>query len=99
MLSAEDVIRLARQARFSLAAEEVDRFRAQLNSVLQQMQMLNELSDVANNNAANGPIGVSLREDDSSPDRLEAPLERLSNDLVARFFTVPRMLGDSGHTQ
>ena len=99
-LTADDIIRLARHARFSLSPEEVERFRTQLNAVLLQMDALDELSDAPNAiNVRDGGTSVRLRADEIRPDVLELPIEKLTTDLVAGFFTVPRVLGETGRTQ
>jgi aspartyl/glutamyl-tRNA(Asn/Gln) amidotransferase C subunit len=95
-LSVDDIVRLARLARFTLSPEEVERFRAQLNSVLKEMSILATLDDVPDAGDGESTVGVRLREDDNTPDKLQLPLDRLSPDLVGGFFTVPRVLGNGG---
>ena len=91
-LTEADVLRLARQASFVLSPEEIERFRAQLNSVLQEISILDQVS--ADFAPADAPTsGVRLRDDRSEPDSLHLPLESLSEDLVSHFFTVPRVIG------
>jgi aspartyl/glutamyl-tRNA(Asn/Gln) amidotransferase C subunit len=94
-LTEADVVRLAHQARFVLSPEQIERFRAQLNSVLQEIGILDEVSAHVVLADAQSE-GVRMRNDISEPDALLLPLESLSEDLVMRFFTVPRVIG--GHT-
>ena len=91
-LTEADVLRLAHQARFVLSPEEIERFRAQLNSVLQQISILDEVSADVVPPDAPAP-SVRMRDDQGEPDPLQLPLESLSEDLVSRFFTVPRVIG------
>ena len=92
-LTEADVLRLARQASFVLSPEEIERFRAQLNSVLQEISILDQVS-ADFTPAEDAPTsGVRLRDDRSEPDSLHLPLESLSEDLVSHFFTVPRVIG------
>jgi aspartyl/glutamyl-tRNA(Asn/Gln) amidotransferase C subunit len=99
-LTSEDVVHLARQARFSLSPDEVEQFRAQLNAVLQQVDVLNELGLGTDTiEARDRDVAVRLRADDIQPDQLEISIEKLTTDVVAGFFTVPRILGETGRTQ
>ena len=90
-LTAEGVVRLARQARFDFLPEEIDRFCAELNVVLDQMCLLEELEYGADEALATEPA-VRLRTDEWGRDPLRLPLDRLTTHLVAGFFTVPRII-------
>jgi aspartyl-tRNA(Asn)/glutamyl-tRNA(Gln) amidotransferase subunit C len=90
-LSKEDVIRLARLARFDVAPDEIERFRAQLSAILERMEILNEL-DPAEPVTEPPSTAVRLRADESTPDKLHADLKALTAEMVAGFFTVPRVM-------
>jgi aspartyl/glutamyl-tRNA(Asn/Gln) amidotransferase C subunit len=90
-LTSEAVVRLARQARFDLSAAEIERFRAELSAVLDQMRLLAELEPVADEPVVT-ETAARLRADDCGSDSLRLPLDQLTTHLVAGFFTVPRVI-------
>ena len=97
-LSPEDVIRLAHQARFALPEEDVQRMCAELNGVLERLDILQELADVTMPPETGDLMGVRLRADECTSDKLQRSLDALSSEVVAGFFTVPCMMGD-GHAR
>jgi aspartyl/glutamyl-tRNA(Asn/Gln) amidotransferase C subunit len=90
-LTAEAVARLARLARFDLSVDELEGLRAELNAVLEQMQLLDELEPAADESIL-VETAVRLRADEYGSDALRLPLEQLTPHLVAGFFTVPRII-------
>lgn len=91
MLTVEAVVGLARQARFDLSPEEIERFCAQLSVVLDQLRPLGELEGAADEPVAAG-AAVRLRADEFGSDTLCRPLDQLTTHLADGFFTVPRII-------
>lgn len=93
-LTSEDIIRLARMARFAVSPEDIDRFRAQLNAVLERIAELADVTDRAD--PADADAAVRLRDDVAADGTLLRGAEALSGDVVAGFFTVPHALPEAG---
>lgn len=92
-IDAVEVQRIAELARLDLDAASVERFRHQLQSILDHIATLDEL-DVASvpPTASTGPRGSAMREDEPQP---SLPVERaLANapHSTAGHFHVPRVL-------
>lgn len=96
-LTSEDVIALARMARFEVSPEDIDRFRVQLNVVLERIAELEQVA-VPDDPVADR-VAVRLRDDVANDSALLRGVEALSGDVIAGFFTVPQALPSDGATQ
>ena len=69
MLSRDQVLHVARLARLELTAEEVDRFAGELSKVLDHIELIGELGDMADVPPTSHVIDVenALREDVPRP--------------------------------
>ena len=90
-LTAPDIIRLARLGRFEVSPEEIERFRVQLNAILERISELEEI-EATNRETDKVEAGLRMRDDVSSKDELRLPVETLSEHMAADFFTLPRLL-------
>ena len=69
MLSRDQVLHVARLARLELTPEEVDRFAGELSKVLDHIELIGELGDMADVPPTSHVIDVenALREDEPRP--------------------------------
>lgn len=94
-ISSEQVAYVARLARLDLTADEVERFRGQLDAVLERAQRLQAL-DLDAVEPTSHPISMSnvLREDEAAPPADPEPILANAPDRSDRFFRVPKILED-----
>lgn len=90
-VSREDVLRVAVLARLRLGPEEVERYTAQLNSILDHIDALGRAEGAAP--AAAEPVDwpAPLREDGGRADALAVPPAALAPAWAEGFFAVPRL--------
>lgn len=86
----EDVRRIAALARLDLPDVELDRFAAQLASVLDHVAALEDAGTAAGE-AEPAPLRREPRADVIDPDPLTVPLSELAPGFADGFFTVPRL--------
>lgn len=88
-----EVEHIARLAKLSLGADEVDRFTVQLNAILGHMDQLSRLdAEAAEAEAEAGPeVGAPLRDENEPPDALAFPPADLATAWRDGFFVVPRL--------
>jgi aspartyl-tRNA(Asn)/glutamyl-tRNA(Gln) amidotransferase subunit C len=69
MLSREEVLHVARLARLELTEEEIERFASELSKVLDHIEMINQLGDLADVPPTSHVINVenALRADEPRP--------------------------------
>jgi aspartyl-tRNA(Asn)/glutamyl-tRNA(Gln) amidotransferase subunit C len=96
-ISEEEVRHVARLARLDLTDDEVDRFRGQLDAVLERARRIQSLAldDVP---PTAHPLDVSnvLRPDEVVPPREAAEIVEAAPEREGPFFKVPRILEDEG---
>jgi aspartyl-tRNA(Asn)/glutamyl-tRNA(Gln) amidotransferase subunit C len=91
MLSRDQVLHVARLARLELTEEEIERFASELSKVLDHIEMINQLGDLADVPPTSHVITVenALRADDPWPSLpVEVALES-APDPAAGGFRVP----------
>ena len=91
MLSRDQVLHVARLARLELTEEEVERFAGELSKVLDHIEKINELGDLADVPPTSHVISVenALRADEPRPSLpVETALEN-APDAAAGGFRVP----------
>jgi aspartyl-tRNA(Asn)/glutamyl-tRNA(Gln) amidotransferase subunit C len=91
MLSRDQVLHVARLARLELSDEEVERFAGELSKVLDHIEKINELGDLADVPPTSHVISVenALRADEPRPSLpVETALEN-APDAAAGGFRVP----------
>ncbi len=93
MISHDDVLYVARLARLKLAAEELDRYAAQLSSILNHIDKISEL-DLAKVEPTSHVIGLSnvFREDKSRPSLPQAEILANGPEVERGAFRVPPIL-------
>jgi aspartyl-tRNA(Asn)/glutamyl-tRNA(Gln) amidotransferase subunit C len=69
MLSRDQVLHVAKLARLELTEEEIERFASELSKVLDHIEMINQLGDLADVPPTSHVIGVenALRADEPRP--------------------------------
>lgn len=88
----EDVEHIAALARLALDEAKVPELVAQLNTILDHMDVLSRIkSDGIIPVAGIGDAAMPLREDVGPPLPLERPPDRFAPDLRDGFFAVPRL--------
>ncbi|HEX7089758.1 MAG TPA: Asp-tRNA(Asn)/Glu-tRNA(Gln) amidotransferase subunit GatC [Longimicrobiales bacterium] len=89
-VSREDVLKIAALARLRLTPEEVERFAAQLGTILDHIGVLGEVEEAA---LPAEPVEwpAPLREDGGHPDPLALPPRELAPAWEEGFFAVPRL--------
>lgn len=89
-ISPDEVRHIARLARLELAADEVERFQAELSAILDYVARLEALE--AGRSAAPEPPDQPLRSDAVAPYPDVEALRRAAPELVEGFFRVPRVV-------
>jgi aspartyl-tRNA(Asn)/glutamyl-tRNA(Gln) amidotransferase subunit C len=89
-VSREEVLKIAALARLRLTPEEVERYSAQLGTILDHIGLLSEVEEAA------PPVEsvewpAPLREDGGRPDTLGLPPRELAPAWEEGFFAVPRL--------
>jgi aspartyl-tRNA(Asn)/glutamyl-tRNA(Gln) amidotransferase subunit C len=95
MLSRDQVLHVAKLARLELTEEEIERFASELSKVLDHIEMINQLGDLADVPPTSHVITVenALRADDPWPSLpVEVALES-APDPAAGGFRVPSPAG------
>jgi len=89
-VSREEVLKIAALARLRLTPEEVERFAAQLGTILDHIGLLSEVKEAA---PPVEPVEwpAPLREDGGRPDPLGLPPRELAPAWEEGFFAVPRL--------
>jgi aspartyl-tRNA(Asn)/glutamyl-tRNA(Gln) amidotransferase subunit C len=91
----KDVEHVATLARLSFSPEEKQRLAAQLNTILEYMEQLNEL-DTSNVEPLSHVVDVSnvFREDTLRPSLPRDEALRNAPSRTEKFFKVPKVIGD-----
>jgi aspartyl-tRNA(Asn)/glutamyl-tRNA(Gln) amidotransferase subunit C len=87
----EDVLRIADLARIELRGDEIERLTTELNSILVNMEALEEVTIPPDLSPMMLGEAAPLRDDVVAPDPLSLPLQRLAPAWEDGFFTVPRL--------
>lgn len=90
-VSREDVLRVAALARLRLEPGEVERFTAQLNSILDHIRVLGRVKGAASHAGEAADWPAPQREDAGRPDALAFPPAELAPAWADGFFAVPRL--------
>ncbi len=92
-ITREEVEHVARLARLELTEEEKERMRAQLDSILQYMEKLNELDTTAVEPTSHViPLVNVMREDELRPSLPQEEALANAPDRQDVFFRVPRII-------
>ena len=92
-ITMQEVEHVARLARLQLTAEEKERMRAQLDSILSYIDKLSELDTTAVEPTSHVlPITNVFREDEVAPSLAQEAVLANAPDRHDRFFRVPRIL-------
>lgn len=92
-ITKEEVEHVARLARLELTEEEKERMRAQLDSILQYMEKLNELDTAAVEPTSHAiPMVNVMREDELRPCLPQEEALANAPDRQDVFFRVPRII-------
>ena len=91
VVSREDVLRVAALARLRLEPGEVERFTAQLNSILDHIGALGRVQGTAPQTGEPVDWPAPQRDDSGVPDALAFPLAELAPAWEDGFFAVPRL--------
>jgi aspartyl-tRNA(Asn)/glutamyl-tRNA(Gln) amidotransferase subunit C len=96
-LTADQVRHVAKLARLRPSEAEIERYRADLSSILGYVAMLQEV-DVSAAEALAHPLDLHSRmEADEVVNPMDrAALERIAPMMEGRFIAVPKVLGDGG---
>ena len=92
-ITMQEVEHVARLARLELTAEEKERMRAQLDSILSYIDKLNELDTTAVEPTSHVlPMTNVFREDEVTPSLAQEEILANAPERHDRFFRVPRIL-------
>jgi aspartyl-tRNA(Asn)/glutamyl-tRNA(Gln) amidotransferase subunit C len=91
MLSRDQVLHVAKLARLELSEEEIERFASELSKVLDHIEMINQLGDLADVPPTSHVIAVenALRADEPRPSRPVVVARDNAPDPAGGGFRVP----------
>lgn len=89
----KDVIHIAKLSRLSLTEEEIDMFKSQLNTILDYVELLNNLDTSKVEPTAHViPLKNVMRDDILEPSLYQQDVLKNAPDATDKFFRVPKII-------